>query len=87
VEYQTQTEKNRLKREQARRRRRLKALGVTAVILPLLAGGLYALGAWSVPTGKPAPPITLENQSGQKVTLEEFRGKQGVALLFYMVAT
>ena len=87
IEYQTQTEKNRIKRERARRRRRLKMLGISAVILPLLGGGLYTLGVWSVPTGKPAPPITLENQNGQKVTLEDFRGKQGVALLFYMVAT
>lgn len=83
----TKAEKNRIKKQRARRRRRLKMLVAAAVILPVLAGGVYALLAWSVPVGKPAPAFALENQDGQKVTLEDFRGKQPVALFFYMVAT
>jgi cytochrome oxidase Cu insertion factor (SCO1/SenC/PrrC family) len=85
--HPTKTEKSRVKQQQARRRRRFRLLLAAAAILPVLAGGVYALLAWSVPTGKPAPAFTLENQDGQKVTLDDLRGKQAVALVFYMVAT
>lgn len=85
--HPTKTEKNRVKQERARRRRRLRMLMAAAAILPVLAGGVYALLAWSVPIGKPAPAFALENQDGRKVSLDDFRGKQAVALFFYMVAT
>ncbi|MBI4536328.1 MAG: redoxin domain-containing protein [candidate division NC10 bacterium] len=85
--HPTKTEKYRVRQEQARRRRRLRLLVVAALILPALAGGVYALLAWSVPIGKPVPAFTLENQDGQRMTLSDFRGKQPVALIFYMVAT
>jgi peroxiredoxin (alkyl hydroperoxide reductase subunit C) len=33
--------------------------------------------------GKPAPNFTLTDQNGQKVSLEDFRGKKNVLILFY----
>lgn len=81
------SEKNRVKQERAQRRRRFRMLMAAAVILPVLAGGVYALLAWSVLIGKPAPAFALENQDGQRITLDDFRGRQAVALFFYMVAT
>jgi cytochrome oxidase Cu insertion factor (SCO1/SenC/PrrC family) len=81
------SEKKRIKQQAARRRRRIRMLVAAAVILPFLAGGVYALVAWSSLTGKPAYDFALPDQDGRKVRLADFRGKQEVALVFYMVAT
>lgn len=85
--HPTRTEKNRVKQERARRRRRFRLVVAAAVLLPVLAGGVYAFLAWSAATAKSALVVALENQDGQKVALDNFRGKQLVALFFYMVAT
>jgi peroxiredoxin len=33
--------------------------------------------------GKPAPLFTLPDESGRQISLEEFRGKKNVILIFY----
>jgi cytochrome oxidase Cu insertion factor (SCO1/SenC/PrrC family) len=62
----------------------------------LLAGSLlpasYAANKSSdmplpkIKVGDMAPDFTLEDQSGNKVSLHDFRGKKNVALAFYIFA-
>jgi len=40
----------------------------------------------SVKVGEMAPDFTLKDQNGKQVSLQEFRGKQNVALAFYVFA-
>jgi len=40
----------------------------------------------SVKVGEMAPDFTLKDQTGKLVSLQEFRGKQNVALAFYVFA-
>ena len=44
---------------------------------------VYAQRADPVAVGEVAPDFTLEDQSGQKVTLSDARGKSPVVLVFY----
>jgi cytochrome oxidase Cu insertion factor (SCO1/SenC/PrrC family) len=53
-----------------------------AVLLPVLAGGVYALVAWSSLTGKPARDFALPDPEGKSRGLREFRGKV-VLLTFF----
>jgi cytochrome oxidase Cu insertion factor (SCO1/SenC/PrrC family) len=43
----------------------------------------YAQRTGPVAVGEVAPDLTLEDQSGQKVTLSDSRGKSPVVLVFY----
>jgi cytochrome oxidase Cu insertion factor (SCO1/SenC/PrrC family) len=45
-----------------------------------------ALPVPSVKVGEMAPDFTLKDQSGKPVSLKDFRGKQNVALAFYVFA-
>jgi len=40
----------------------------------------------SVAVGQPAPSFTLSNQYGESVSLEDYRGKKNVVLMFYPFA-
>jgi len=40
----------------------------------------------SVKIGQMAPDFTLKDQNGNQVSLHDFRGKQNVALAFYVFA-
>jgi peroxiredoxin len=40
----------------------------------------------SVKVGDVAPNFTLSDQNGNKVSLQDFRGKKNVALAFYIFA-
>ena len=42
--------------------------------------------ALKIKVGDMAPDFTLEDQSGNKVSLHDFRGKKNVALAFYIFA-
>lgn len=57
----------------------------------ILAIGISAgVAAWQWPGVlwgyKSAPPFTLQSSTGRVVSLEDFRGKQEVVLVFYMGA-
>ncbi len=65
------------------------------LIVLMLAGALLPCYAANKPSDMPtpkvqvgdiAPDFTLEDQSGNKVSLHEFRGKKNVALAFYIFA-
>ena len=43
----------------------------------------YAQRTGPIAVGEVAPDFTLEDQSGQKVTLSDSRGKSPVVLVFY----
>ncbi len=43
----------------------------------------YAQRTGTLAVGEVAPDFTLEDQSGQKVTLSDSRGKSPVVLVFY----
>jgi cytochrome oxidase Cu insertion factor (SCO1/SenC/PrrC family) len=45
-----------------------------------------ALPVPSVKVGEMAPDFTLKDQNGKPVSLKDFRGKQNVALAFYVFA-
>jgi cytochrome oxidase Cu insertion factor (SCO1/SenC/PrrC family) len=73
----------------------MKALRISAAIVVFIAlVGLAqaqqtaqtALPAPSVKVGDMAPDFTLKDGSGKQVSLHEFRGKQNVALAFYVFA-
>ncbi len=82
------TEKNRIKRQRVRRQRFLWWSAVAILLLLGLGGGGYY--AWSVRNaplvGSPAPDFALLDHDGRMVRLADFRGKQEVALFFYMNA-
>ena len=76
-------------REQRRLRRRRLRWGITLGILVLLSAGIgyYVVAAWRPQgPGDRAPDFALPDQDGRTVRLADFRGKQEVALFFYMVA-
>lgn len=67
----------------------------TLLVALLVFASLSSIGAVNKPSDMPAPKIkvgdlapdfTLEDQSGKKVSLHEFRGKKNVALAFYIFA-
>ena len=69
----------------------MKLLTVISKIALLISISLYAIsfsptyGQRTSPlaVGEVAPDFTLEDQSGQKVTLSKARGKSPVVLVFY----
>lgn len=69
-----------------RRRRRLTAVGIAAVLL--LGGGV---GAWQWSAARAAleaaPRFNLMASTGTVYRLDDFAGKQEVVLIFYMGAT
>ena len=78
------------RRQRQRRRWRLVIRwGIAAVIFLGVLGGGYAY--WRATTGASpggeAPAFALTDDGGQRVSSEDFRGKRGVVLFFYMVNT
>jgi cytochrome oxidase Cu insertion factor (SCO1/SenC/PrrC family) len=56
----------------------------------MLAAGLLALAltssAWAgTEVGSPAPDFCLPSSQGEKVCLKDFKGKDNVVLLFYLL--
>ena len=56
----------------------------------ILAAGFLALAltssAWAgVEVGSPAPDFCLPSSQGEKVCLKDFKGKDNVVLLFYLL--
>lgn len=56
----------------------------------MLAAGLLTLaltsGAWAgAEVGSPAPDFCLPSSQGEKVCLKDFKGKDNVVLLFYIL--
>jgi len=56
----------------------------------MLAAGLLTLaltsGAWAgAEVGSPAPDFCLPSSQGEKVCLKDFKGKDNVVLLFYLL--
>lgn len=56
----------------------------------MLAAGFLALaltsGAWAgAEVGSPAPDFCLPSSQGEKVCLKDFKGKDNVVLLFYIL--
>ncbi len=56
----------------------------------MLAAGFLALaltsGAWAgAEVGNPAPDFCLPSSQGEKVCLKDFKGKDNVVLLFYIL--
>lgn len=65
-------------------------LFVLAAVSPALAqlgpkdgGGLPPLDLDRVKVGDPAPDFTLEDMTGRRISLSDFRGKKKVVLVFY----
>ena len=88
ADLERKKENKRLKKEQRLRRRRLRWGIALGTLVLLLAGvGYYVATAWRSPgLGDPAPDFALPDQDGRTVRLADFRGKQEVALFFYMNA-
>ena len=66
-------------------KRLLLALLLAASLLP----ASYAADEMPAPkikVGDMAPDFTLQDQSGNKVSLHDFKGKKNVALAFYIFA-
>ena len=56
------------------------------IVMPLLVLAVIVLaGAGCAPalSGKPAPDFRVEESSGRVLTLDDFRGKTSVVLVFY----
>ena len=65
----------------------LLALLVCASLTPAFsAGKSEPMPAPKIKVGDMAPDFTLQDQNGKKVSLRDFRGKQNVALAFYIFA-
>ena len=62
-------------------RRIIACLVVTLVGLSLWVRPVLAV----IEVGSPAPAFCLPTQNGESVCLEEFKGKQNVLLLFYIL--
>jgi cytochrome oxidase Cu insertion factor (SCO1/SenC/PrrC family) len=77
------------RQKQRRRRRLMMRWGIAAAVFLGVVGGGYAY--WRANTiaspGGVAPAFTLTDDGGQRVALEDFRGKKAVVLFFYMVNT
>ena len=72
-------------RRWSRRVRKRVAVAVVALALVAAAGGGYTW--WTAEPGEVAPPFALPASTGQTVRLEDYRGRQAVVLVFYMVGT
>ena len=70
-----------------RNRRRLTVALVAGVLLALGGGGLAWWTSRTSRAGDMAPPFTLPASTGNTVRLEDYREKQPVLLVFYMVGT
>jgi cytochrome oxidase Cu insertion factor (SCO1/SenC/PrrC family) len=65
----------------------LLALLVCASLTPAFsAKKSVPMPAPKIKVGDMAPDFTLQDQNGKKVSLRDFRGKQNVALAFYIFA-
>ena len=69
----------------SRRTRRRVAVALILGLVGIAAGWGYT--RWPVGSREVAPAFALPASTGQTVRLEEFRGKQPVLLVFYMVGT
>jgi hypothetical protein len=81
------------KRKRERDRANIKIRGttrkwMTSAILPVVIAA--GIAAWQWPGTlwgyKKAPSFTLQSSMGRAVSLEDFRGKKEVVLIFYMGA-
>jgi AhpC/TSA family len=55
------------------------------VMAALLAGGLFMAGlAQALEVGEPAPDFTLPSTTGEKISLNQFRGKKLVLIEFHV---
>ena len=68
--------------------RRLLGFVLAAVVLtqPFSRVAATEAGSAMPKVGDMAPDFTLQDQNGKKVSLRDFRGKQNVALAFYIFA-
>jgi hypothetical protein len=64
--------------------RRLK-MGLAGALVAAVTAAGY--GWWSSRPSEVAPVFALPASTGETVRLEDFRGKQPVVLVFYMVGT
>ena len=72
---------------------RVLRISVAVAVLVALVGSAQAQQATqaalptpSVKVGEMAPDFTLKDQNGKPVSLNDFKGKQNVALAFYVFA-
>jgi hypothetical protein len=55
------------------------------VLAALLASGLFMAGlAQALEVGEPAPDFTLPSTTGEKISLNQFRGKKLVLIEFHV---
>ncbi len=76
-----------MERDRRLSRRNRRRLTVVLVAGVLLAAGGGGLAWWMSRPVDMAPPFTLPASTGETVRLENYRGKQPVLLVFYMVGT
>ncbi len=69
----------------SRRTRRRLTAGL--ILIHLIAGGAAGFWWWTSRPGEMAPAFALPASTGQTVRLEDYRGKQPIVLVFYMVGT
>ena len=68
-------------------RRVRKRVMVGLVLALFVAGAGAGYTWWSARPGETAPAFALPASTGGMVRLEDYRGKQPVVLVFYMVGT
>lgn len=68
-------------------RRNRKRLTAALILGVLVAGAGAGFVWWRSQPGETAPAFALPASTGQTVRLEDYRGKQPVVLVFYMVGT
>jgi len=68
-------------------RRTRTRLTAGLVLVHLVAGAGAGFWWWTSRPGEPAPAFALPASTGEIVRLEDYRGKQSVVLVFYMVGT
>ena len=68
-------------------RRGRKRLTVALVLGLLIAAGAAGFWWWTSRPGETAPVFALPASTGETIRLEDYRGKQPVVLVFYMVGT
>ena len=57
------------------------------IVILLVAATSAGVAWWTSRPGEMAPPFALPASTGETVRLEDYRGRQPVLLVFYMVAT
>jgi len=88
ADLERRKEKKRLKEKRSVCRRRLRwAVALGVLVLLSVGVGYFGARAWrTLGPSDPAPDFALADQDGRTVRLADFRGKQEVALFFYMNA-